>query len=133
MIDDPGDYITSDEGREVDWDSHLSEPRAFFTEAEPCESCGRPCESRRPAEWDESISVGPCCEFSFDIPELANCPDCKALMEAVYQCRSVFQVRDTMAAHIACPVCQGKTNAVVSRRPAGSRPNANGGEMERAA
>lgn len=40
------EYIDYDEGREIDWDSHLVEP--FYAEALPCESCGNPVDGAVP-------------------------------------------------------------------------------------
>lgn len=107
---DPRDFIDFDEGyRREDWES-----KPFYTEALPCESCGRPVAESdlKQATWDESLRVGPCCEFSFDIPELANAPICENLWTALYRCRSVAEVSLRMSVHIAeCPTCQSRCPA----------------------
>ena len=46
-MDDPRDFIDSDEGRDIDWDSHLDAREPFFAYALPCESCGRPVDGDR--------------------------------------------------------------------------------------
>jgi hypothetical protein len=109
---DARDFIDPDEGRDtfmgpIDWDSHLDPREAFYAEAEPCESCGRPCEERKVAKWDESLLVGPCCEFSldFEFPEL---PNCYQLLKELDTCKSVFQVRNVFTAHARyCKECGG--------------------------
>jgi hypothetical protein len=110
----------SDEGcRDTDWDSHLQEPRAFFTESEPCESCGKPvdCE-RRPASWDPELMVGPCCEFGLDIPELDNAPTCQTLWNDLERCKSVAEVSAAMEAHLlTCPVCGQKRKKTLAEMP----------------
>jgi len=105
---DPRDFIDSDEGyRDTDWDSHLRSEEPFYAEALPCESCGRPVlGERKPAKWDESLLIGPCCEFSLDF-EFPDLPTCERLWKALDHCQSVQAVRLAMACHLAqCPVCR---------------------------
>ena len=67
--------IDPDEGyRDTDWDSHLREP--FYTEALPCESCGKPCDcERHPASYEPSLLVGPCCQVEeVETPDEPVCP-----------------------------------------------------------
>ena len=71
-VDDLRDFIDPDEGRDTDWDSHLNVPEPFYTEALPCESCGKPVDGERRASWDESLLVGPCC--ASDVPESIRDP-----------------------------------------------------------
>ena len=104
--------IDSDEGyRPIDWDSHLSEP--FFTEALPCESCGKPVDcDRRPATWDESLMVGPCCQEIDNTPSVPTCP---ALYELMMSCETVGELCDFSKSHKAhCPTCQGIKKQIAS-------------------
>ena len=84
--------------------------RPFYTEALPCESCGNPVESRKPAAWDSSLQVGPCCEFSLNlIPDL---PTCEALWPALEHCASIREVEIAMEAHrLCCGFCRGERRA----------------------
>ena len=77
----------------------------FYTESLPCESCGRPVEARKPAEWDSSLMVGPCCEFSLNlIPDL---PVCEGLWPDLAYCTSVAEVETAMEAHrLCCAFCR---------------------------
>lgn len=109
---DPRDFIDPDEGRDtfmgpIDWDSKLDSREPFYAEALPCESCGRPCEERKVAKWDEGLLVGPCCEFdlNFEFPDL---PNCFGLLQALDSCKSVSQVRGVSMAHSRhCKECGG--------------------------
>jgi hypothetical protein len=94
------DFIDYDEGRDRD-------PReAFYTEALPCESCGAPVDERRPAPWDESLQVGPCCyDLPLEVPEIPTCSDLYAVMMA---CVTVGELVDATKAHKAvCQKCGG--------------------------
>lgn len=103
--------IDSDEGyRPIDWDSHLREP--FFTQAVPCESCGKPCEERRTATWDETLQVGPCCQEVDNTPSVPTCP---TLYDLIMACRTVGEVCDVSKAHKEhCPVCRGIKKGIAS-------------------
>jgi len=95
-----GEFIDYDEGRD--------EPRQpFFAEALPCESCGAPCEERKPATWDPELLVGPCCEL--DLSQIPDLPNCESLNRQVARCRSIQEVSLAMHLHLAeCPVCQSR-------------------------
>jgi hypothetical protein len=113
---EPYDFIDPDEGyRDTDWDSHLD---PFYTEALPCESCGRPCtESElKIADWDPDLRVGPCCYFSLNlIPDL---PICETLWPNLEHCTSVEEVARVMNEHVkTCPVCGAKRKAIVEEIP----------------
>jgi hypothetical protein len=100
--------IDSDEGRDIDWDSHLRiDPReAFYTHAVPCESCGAPVDDRVTAKWDTTLQVGPCCEFCIDF-EVPNLPNCIRLWEAIENCKSVSAVQRAYSLHAqTCPICK---------------------------
>ena len=103
-MDDPRDYIDSDEGREVDYDSCLCEP--FYANALPCENCGEPCEERQPAEWAPEILVGPCCKSPG--AEHPREPVCFALYQIMMQARTVGEMVEARKAHKqSCPECGG--------------------------
>src|ERR1700690_1302989 len=104
---EPRDYIDSDEGyRDTDWDSHLNSPEPFYAHALPCESCGKPVEDRKPATWDPTLEVGPCCEFNLDA-EFPDLPVCPTLWRSLNHCTSTAAVSLAMACHLAeCPMCQ---------------------------
>jgi len=70
----------------------------------PCESCGEPCEDRQTATWDQSLQVGPCCQFdAAQIPEL---PICEDLYKLTMRAKTVGELMDIRRAHVAvCHVC----------------------------
>lgn len=105
---DPEDFISPDEGyRDTDWDSHLR-PEAFYTEALPCESCGRPVDGeRKRAEWDSDLLVGPCCA----VPDV---PFCSTIRPDLEHCTSVEAVAAAMEAHVqTCATCGPKGNQIL--------------------
>jgi hypothetical protein len=76
----------------------------FFTHALPCESCGTPVDFRKPAEWDATLLVGPCCAINFSVPDVPVCPE---MLAAISQCSLVSDVSMAMQAHReCCEVCQ---------------------------
>jgi len=108
MFDDLRDFIDPDEGyRDIDWDSHLNVPEAFYADSMPCESCGKPVDGeRRKAKWDDSLMIGPCCEFCLDF-EFPDLPVCDQLWKDLDRCRSVEEVQVAMEAHrMCCEFCQ---------------------------
>lgn len=104
-VDDLRDFIDPDEGRDTDWDSHLNVPEPFYTEALPCESCGKPVDGERRASWDESLLVGPCC--ASDVPESIRDPSiCMDLYRIQMACQTVGELCDESKAHrLVCRVC----------------------------
>jgi hypothetical protein len=97
-VADPRDFIDPDEGyRQTDWDSHLDSREPFFTQALPCESCGQPCDDRRPASWDPELLVGPCCEL--DLSQIPDMPVCEDLCKLLMRCATVGQVGDVFSTH----------------------------------
>ncbi len=97
--------IDPDEGyRDTDWDSHLREP--FYTEALPCESCGKPCDcERQPASYEPSLLVGPCCQV--EEVETPDEPICPRLYMALMFSDSVAQIVLAWKLHNqTCPVCR---------------------------
>ena len=93
-----------DNYRDVDYDSHVGKP--FYTEAKPCESCGKPCDSRRQASWDPDLMVGPCCEIYLgDLAE--DQPLCETLHELVCRAQTVQAVCDAFDQHAksGCLIC----------------------------
>jgi hypothetical protein len=107
-MDDPRDFIDSDEGRDIDWDSHLDAREPFFAYALPCESCGRPVDGDRlPAVWDPALLIGPCCAFCLDF-EFPDLPNCYPLLKSLDSCKSVEAVRELFTAHVKfCRACAG--------------------------
>jgi hypothetical protein len=105
-VDDLRDFTDPDEGyRDTDWDSHLNSPEAFYAEALPCESCGRPVDAeRKPALWDESLLIGPCC--ASDVPAVFEVPLCPELYRLSMLTQTVGQLLDSREAHrLVCRVC----------------------------
>ena len=91
--------------------------QAFYTEALPCESCGKPCETRTPATWDPTLQVGPCCEI--DLSEIPEMPVCMDLYRAVMRCTTVGEVADAFDAHRAvCAFCRGDCADQIEHREA---------------
>ena len=71
----------------------------------PCESCGKPVEERKPATWDSTLMVGPCCEF--DPAGIPDMPTCEGLYRAIMRCTTVRQVEQSFTAHrLVCPFCR---------------------------
>ena len=105
--------------QDTDWSSHLRTPEAFYAEALPCESCGRPVDGeRKNAWWDGDLKVGPCCTDPLydDIPLEATCED---LFRAVGRCTTVAEVRLAMSMHVAeCEHCKALRPAVAKIEPA---------------
>lgn len=107
--------------REIDPDEgeRRGNREAFYAEALPCESCGRPVfEERTRATWDENLLVGPCCPAPLydHIPQEANCEE---LWEALRYCTSVPAVSLAMSIHISeCPVCRSLRPEVPRIQPA---------------
>jgi hypothetical protein len=87
-----GDFIDYDEGR-------IDPREPFFTEAIPCESCGAPCDETRPAPWDTSLNVGPCCYQEQLIPDEPVCPGMEA---ALMRFEFAHEVLAAMKAHREC-------------------------------
>jgi hypothetical protein len=101
------DFIDPDEGyRDTDWDASRREPEAFYTEALPCESCGKPCDcERQPASYDPSLLVGPCCQD--EEVEIPDEPVCPRLYMALMFSDSVSQIMLHWKLHNqTCPVCR---------------------------
>jgi hypothetical protein len=114
-VDDLRDFIDPDEGyrREIDFEVDARE--AFFAYAAPCENCGSPCEETRPASWDPSTHVGPCCQFCLyeHIPETEFIA-CPSLEKSVLHCKSVREVSLAFSFHLAeCPTCQERRRLTV--------------------
>ena len=86
---------------------------AFFAEALPCESCGRPCESRHPASWDNSLLVGPCCAIPVD--DAPDSPVCEEMYALMMSCCTVGELVRVCRAHRKqCATC----GAIERRGPA---------------
>ena len=82
------------------------EAEPFYTHAQPCGACGKPCESLKPCPWDSDLMVGPCCEIhSDDLPE--ERPNCDTLYQMVCRANTVQQVCDAFDSHrrSGCPIC----------------------------
>lgn len=91
------------------------DPReAFFEHAEPCHSCGRPCDSLQPAAWDSELMVGPCClSGEAEAPEE---PICQQAYSLVMLAKTAGQMVDDMKLHVKhCAVCQGARKGAQSQ------------------
>ena len=95
---DPSDFIDPDEGRE---------PQPFFTEALPCESCGKPCDKLHIPYWDPDLHVGMCCAIHSDEWINDMHPTCEDLYRAVSRCSSVAEVSRAFDLHAnsGCAIC----------------------------
>jgi len=75
-------------------------PQPFFTEAVPCESCGRPASERY---WnpEAQLMIGVGCEC-----ETPDDPICPELLEPIAAAKSVREIVQVCKEHRAtCPVC----------------------------
>ena len=100
------DFIDADEGyRDTDWDSSLREPKAFYTNSQPCESCGKPVDcDRYPASYDPELLVGPCCQV--EEVEGPDDPICPGLYQAVMSSNSVSEIMRQVESHkLICALC----------------------------
>ena len=90
---DPLDFIDPDEGRE--------DLQAFYAEALPCESCGRPTWQGR--RWDEEYSLWIAVDCGCNV---AAAPTCPLLIPLLDNCETVQEVCDVIRAHRqTCPKC----------------------------
>lgn len=91
----------------IDYDEGLDPREPFFENAFPCESCGEPCDERKPAEWDEELMVGPCCYRNLEV-ETPEVPTCEALQELMMCCESVDELVIVSKVHRrTCAACGG--------------------------
>lgn len=94
---------------------HNDNNKPFFTEGQPCESCGRPCEDRITAYWAPELQVGACCMAHSD----EVCADFLCLVET---CRTVAEVSCLWSEHMAsCDACLAidlRTGVRLDRKPA---------------
>ena len=107
-INNPQDFIDPDEGREI--------PQPFFTHAQPCQSCGKPCDSLTRCSWDSDLMVGPCCQISSeDLAEIRPC--CETLYHLVCQAQTVQAVCEAFDSHekSGCPICQGARKTIAGQ------------------
>lgn len=77
---DPRDYIDPDEGR----------PEAFYTIAEPCESCGEP--TFRGRVWNAEHQIWIAQDCSCNTPSAPTCPLLISALEIAQTVREVCQV-----------------------------------------
>src|ERR1039458_2193106 len=96
---DPLDRIDPDEARD--------DRQPFFTEALPCESCGKPCDELHVPYWDSDLHVGMCCAIHSDEWINDTEPTCEALYRLVSHCKTVAEVSDAFEvhAHSGCLIC----------------------------
>src|ERR1035437_4111108 len=93
MTDDSRDFIDPDEGRDF--------PSPFYTEAEPCESCGEPTYKGR--VWYPEFQLWIATDCSCNAP---MAPTCSILVPLLSEAVSVRQVCQVIRAHRAsCPLC----------------------------
>ena len=93
------------------------EPEPFYTEALPCESCGKPCDSRVPASWDPELLVGKCCEI--DLSDQAPLePVCLELARCLSRVRTVGEVVAAFRLHeTSCRLCNPQRRGVELEAP----------------
>jgi hypothetical protein len=78
-------------------------PQPFFTEAVPCEFCGRPA-SQRYWNPEAELMIGVGCEC-----ETPDDPICPELLEPIAAAKSVAEIVKVCKKHRAtCPVCNPK-------------------------
>lgn len=90
----------------------------FFTEAQPCESCGAPVSTR---EWnpEHELWVGTQGQCSCTAPD-EPIPAC--MIEVLEAAQTVGQLMDTCKAHRdRCPVCNPKLRELPKREPGTER------------
>ena len=76
-------------------------PEPFFTEAEPCESCGRPALNGRTFDPEHGIWIANGCPCLQE-----EQPICRALEQPILKARTVREVREVIRNHRAlCPIC----------------------------
>lgn len=104
------------------YDLHKYIPEAFYVEALPCESCGKPCDvERSPASWDTELLVGPCCSIASD-EESPDVPRCIEEYRLIEGAQTVGELCDTIREHRkSCVICSGIRKGVQSE----------GGKVER--
>lgn len=86
---------------------------AFFTEAEPCESCGKPTYRQR--EWNVEHELWVAVDCSCSIPDEPIAPCLIAVLEAA---KTVGQLMDSCKAHLrVCRVCNPKLRELPKREP----------------
>ena len=87
------------------------DPRSFFTDAIPCESCGQPCTKR---EWNQEHEIWVGLDCSCNLPDEPVCPGLRPVIEAA---QTVAELMDSCRAHRrTCPLCGPRT--IVERKPA---------------
>lgn len=104
---DPLDYIDPDEGREF--------PAPFFTEGEPCENCGKPCDEGTRI-WVPGFDFQGCqdCAEEARVVIFAE-QNCQVLHDAVIRSKTTQQVAQAMREHEAtCPNCNPKLRKTAS-------------------
>jgi len=82
-------------------------PEPFFVVSEPCESCGKPCESREVASWAPDLMVGPCCIVEeVEVPSTPRCLEEYRLLDA---CNTLQEISEVVGKHREqCPFCKGQ-------------------------
>lgn len=82
----------------------MAQEQAFFTEAEPCENCGQPCESRT---WVEGFNYWGCEDCAAEAAIVVYAENtCPALYDAVMRSKSVSEVQKAYREHKqSCPNC----------------------------
>lgn len=90
---DPADFIDFDEGRDT--------PSPFYTEAQPCESCGEPTFKGR--IWNPEHELWVAVDCSCNAPDVPTCP---ALLPLIVAAQTVGELLDVCKAHRrVCPLC----------------------------
>jgi len=82
MTDDPRDFIDWDEGRDF--------PSPFYTNAEPCESCGEPTFKGR--IWNAEHEIWIATDCSCNAPEVPTCPNLVPLIAQAVTVREIVRV-----------------------------------------
>src|SRR5271166_6331337 len=89
----------------------MSEP--FYTEAQPCESCGRP--TYQPRQWNAEHELWVAVDCSCNLPDEPIAPCMMAAMDAA---QTVNELRDAVRSHLkSCPVCNPNVVELPKRAP----------------
>ena len=97
----------------IDLDEGREDLQPFFTEALPCETCGKPSEELHVPYWAPDLHVGMCCAIHSDEWINDTEPTCDDLYRLVSHCKTVAEVSDAFEvhAHSGCLRCSPRKEA----------------------
>ena len=72
------------------WRDEYGNPEAFYTEAQPCESCGEP--TSRPRVWNAEYDLWVAVDCTCNAPSVPTCPALSPLLERANTVREVCRV-----------------------------------------